>query len=213
MDVLFIRREDAENVCTLLEHYALQEDGDEPGAKEHRFKAVTIDRSKGTAAGYVAKYISKNIDGHALDTDLYGNDAKKAAQRVDTWASTWGIRQFQQIGGPPVSIWRELRRLKPEDYSQLLGQLVQAADSGDWSEFVQLMGGVSVPRDAQPVKILRVWCDKSGRYGEPVGYQVQGVSWEGVEVVTRIHIWEIFLKRSSKSSPPWSSVNYCTETG
>jgi hypothetical protein len=48
------------------------------GAKAHRFKAVYINPKKGSTAGYIAKYISKNVDSSDISKDLYGNAAKPA---------------------------------------------------------------------------------------------------------------------------------------
>ena len=87
--------EDVRVTRSIFRKYALQEDGNERGAKNHRFKVISIDPNKGTAAGYIAKYISKNIDGTDIEQDLYGNDSKPAASRIDAWSSTWNIRQFQ----------------------------------------------------------------------------------------------------------------------
>ncbi len=73
-----------------------------------------MDPAKGGAVGYIVKYIAKNIDGHQIGEK--GNleaetTASEGARRVRAWASLWGLRQFQQLSEPSVSVWRELRRL------------------------------------------------------------------------------------------------------
>ncbi len=55
-----------EAVTEILCRYALEEDPDEDGVIEHRFGSVLIDSSRGSAMGYIANYISKNIDGYCL---------------------------------------------------------------------------------------------------------------------------------------------------
>lgn len=49
-----------------------------------------------------------------MDADLYGQEAASSAARITAWASLSDIRKFQQIGGPSVTVWRELRRLDTE---------------------------------------------------------------------------------------------------
>ena len=68
--------------------YVLAVDGNEPGAKKRRFDTKAVDWKKSTATGYLAKYISKNIDGFGVGHHLYGNDATSSVKRVKAWAST-----------------------------------------------------------------------------------------------------------------------------
>ena len=188
--LLFMNPAHVETTRAIMTAYALAVDGEESGAQEHRFKAVAIDWSKGSAAGYVAKYVSKNIDGFGVDEDLYGGDTKSSVQRVDAWASTWGIRQFQQIGGPPVTIWREMRRLAgaPEG---LLSDAFEAADTGNWKHFVELMGGPGASRKDRPIRLARLWNDRLGRYWEPIGEEIFGVQAGEVVCPTRLHRWTV----------------------
>ncbi|WP_296753650.1 replication endonuclease [Thiobacillus sp.] len=166
--LLFVRPDQINTLRTLFKKYALQTDGNEPGAEKHRFTAVAIDCNKGSAVGYIAKYISKNIDGFALDSGVYGENPIEGAERVKAWASAWGIRQFQQIGGPPVSVWRELRRLKGGGPQGAVAELSAAADQGDWQTYVKLMGGPMAPRRDHPLRPARLWSDQPGQGNPPI---------------------------------------------
>lgn len=187
----------------LLRRYFLFNDvPDERGADKHRVKLEAIDPAKGTATGYIAKYVAKNIDGYKVNKDLFGNDAIEASERVETWASRWRVRQFQQIGGAPVGVWRELRRIHPEregiapavafaldavnitqraeaeiDPAHDIAQRETAAHG--WATYLHLQGGHRVPRRLQRYRILRELTGELGRYGEPVPPKPVGVECEG----------------------------------
>ncbi len=167
--------------------------------EKHRFKAVPIDPTKGTAAGYIAKYIAKNIDAYALDQDLYGNDAIQAAERIVAWANTWGIRQFQQIGGPSITVWQQLRKLDKTDDPEL-ETIRQSATASDWVAFMLAMGDPETPHRLHAIKPfyaesqqLNPMTGKSfsplqGRYGDTAPLRVSGIVWKGMSVDTGLKL-------------------------
>ena len=235
--LLFVKPVHIEQVIKIMRYYSLLEDGKEKGASKHRFKVEYIDKSKGSAVAYIAKYISKNIDGYKVETDLYGKDAKKSAERVRAWASLWNIRQFQQIGGPSVTVWRELRKIKSLiGHEHVLKDAWTAAYVGDWCAYIKAMGGIESKQENQIVKLSKFWSNDKNEYGDPIGWRIDGVICKGIHVLTKLHDWTI--KTASLSTcceapktaqqgghrlrgkgesflgakHPWSSVNNCTQS-
>jgi hypothetical protein len=181
-------------VRRVVRHYALQDSPNEPGAHAHRVDFKAIDWSRGSAAGYIAKYVAKNIDGYRLEKDLHGNDSMETSARVEAWASTWGIRQFQQVGGPPVGPWRELRRIEALPMGAP-AHLVQAHNAVNkvatfegrenasvaWDHYVKAQGGVFCGRDYR-IRLDTVTDEgKKTRYGEEAGPRPVGIYTTSVE--------------------------------
>lgn len=113
--LVWCKSEDVAVVKEIFEGYATAVDRDELGDDiTPRIDLKDIDPDKGSATGYIAKYISKNIDGYAMDGELSDETSKpvsESAKAVTAWKNQWAIRQFQFIGGAPVSTYRELRKL------------------------------------------------------------------------------------------------------
>ncbi len=198
-------------VRNILKSYALHEDGTELGANKHRFTVEAIDPKKGSATGYIAKYIAKNIDGFCMEgenDDETGKPINETAQRVRAWASIWGIRQFQQIGGSSITVWRELRRLEGEQTNELIEKARKAADSGDWKAYLEAQGGTNTPFKDQPIRTARdIPVDdetgevKLNKYGELVEH-VKGVMVTGLVIETRLKNWTIQYKADDENPSP-----------
>lgn len=174
--VLFMRPSNLETLRTVLRCIWLAEYGNEPGASKHRASFKHIDPHKGSAVGYLAKYVAKNIDGHEVgeDFETTGTQAAESCHRVGAWSAAHGIRQFQQIGGPAVTVWRELRRLRDVLVPDEIRAAQEAADAGDWAGFIAAIGGIECGRRGR----VGLWTETTGelnQYDEPRGPQIAGV--------------------------------------
>lgn len=241
--LLFMHPDHVGTMQTIVRAYALREDGNEAGAYKNRVDFVRIDPAKGTAAGYIAKYVSKNIDGggYEVQGDVEGgdHDAITPSHRIEAWASTWGIRQFQQIGGPPVGVWRELRRIKAnDDHGEAMQRARAAADAGNWRSYVEAMGGPTVERKCLPLRVAYTRAGERWNFLEQIPYEAPCTRYGeiaqaapiGVLEVKRGHMhqscryrWRI-QRTGRESAPgavgfqdageargPWTRVNNCSE--
>jgi hypothetical protein len=197
--LFFVRPDAADVVSDVISRVWLKDTPDEPGARAYRVRVEKIDKARGSAAGYIAKYVAKNIDGHgaigmAADHETDGAVVSVGVARVDAWAALHGIRQFQQIGGPPVGLWREARRLREEVDHVDIERVRRCADRGDWRGFCRSVSWTPLQRRDS---LIQLWKEETGersRYGDCRPARVLGLRCCSRTVSTRPHRWEIRKK-------------------
>ncbi|WP_211461810.1 replication endonuclease [Collimonas silvisoli] len=251
--LMFVPPEHRERYEAVITAYALIEDGDERGADKNRVKLVRIEAGKGTAAGYISKYISKSIDGehvgdhhmmedgqtHIVVDDLVGDELITPSQRVCYWAQTWGIRQFQQVGGAPVGPWRELRRVKSETIHKApeavkaawhAAQSIKATEinivdgkrvktvktikQASYRDYLRAQGGPTVGRKGL-VKIATRATVVEGKYATYETDKPCGIyhAWNPHAVYESVRYqWTVVgAAKAVAFDLPWTGVNNCTQ--
>lgn len=228
----------------VVREYWLSDDGQERGAEQNRVNVKAM--QAGGAAGYIAKYIAKNVGGSVdVGPHLDGTGGHQLAfevetgqvmgyQRVDAWAATWGIRQFQALGQPPVTVWRELRRVTQDQVDQariegepqawqLWGTVHRSgAEKADWCQFMQRMGGACCKRGAWALAVAQRITSKTNNYRETldvkktVGVETRAGRW----LVSRRQAWarvadpmEVGAQApdvQAAKAAPWTRFNNCT---
>lgn len=223
--MLFTKPAMRQRVIDIMRKYAMKEDGNERGAAKNRFDCKHLNR--GGAAGYIAKYIAKNIDGYALEGERdheTGELLSDSAAAVTAWAATWRIPQFHPIGLPTMGSYRECRRIRSISLTETFDEEVEAvraaADAGDFMAYMSAQGGANVPRDDQTVRVARRVADELNAYDEEVKkvvgifaphlgdsrvYETRTTQWRIVSSAVDVEV----LTSKSASGAPRSPVNNC----
>ncbi|WP_077421522.1 replication endonuclease [Rodentibacter trehalosifermentans] len=214
--LIYVAPEHKETVIKLFKKKALELDGEEFGAKKHRCKVDEIDPEKGSAIGYIAKYIAKNIyAGKQADEksdEVEDLTLRENVMRVSAWANLWGIRQFQFYGTPPISTWRELRKIDDAMASYADDDVLDTgravADVGCFGSYLNVQGGAMMKRCDQPICIEYEETEPN-KYGE-TRKKIVGVKnrFSLKTIITKVKNWVI--KKGGVVSTPADSES--TET-
>ncbi|HEX5684860.1 MAG TPA: replication endonuclease [Ideonella sp.] len=202
--LVFTPADQADAYADNLRAYALADSPNELGAQERRFTVKRIDPAKGSAVGYVAKYVSKSIDGEGVDFDSESdNDGRAAARRQIAWARTWGIRQFQFFGVPPITPTRELYRVSAAGLPGLaLPELHQACKANDYAAWLATV-------EAHELRLGVDYAEReSTRYRGETTKAISGLTVEGgdltqpLSLVTRCDTWRIEPRAKGQAQAP-----------
>lgn len=190
-----------------------------------KFMTVGVDENgrECSPVSYLAKYISKNVDGFGLeneqDHEAPEHNISDMVQSVTAWARIHGVRQFQFFGLESVTLWREVRRITGAGHGGVVDSLINATGGkkGDdktpsWLTFTALVNQHGVTLD----KIER----RSDAYNDKVSI-IKGVIVNNKAIQTRVGEWvREFLTaarrdalRANGSLRPWTGENNCNQSG
>lgn len=247
--LLFVQNARRRDLTRTIVSGWLKEYGSEAGAYAKRVTVKRIDPHKGSATGYLAKYIAKNLDaagaihaqqgtetgvGGSGESVAHGVAVADGLTRVLAWSSVHGIRQFQQLGGPPIGLYREARRIRNAVGDADVEHARRYADRGDWHGFC-LASGYRFNRDSVDGLLDRLWriqqrqrkrtglprrrrfkthlrmvyaeTGRCNRYGEIIPCQVIGLKWSAAELFTRPHSWKVQSRGISAGTVQKNSVH------
>jgi len=210
--LVFLKKCDQEEFLSIFKDYALRDSPLELGAQEHRFNAKQIDPNKGSAVGYISKYVSKSVDGFGLDPKNQTSAALNA-ERTVAWSRTWGIRQFQFFGLPHIGPARELYRVPDlKSNSEALMQAHEFIRKNDFGNWLKTLDTYQLN-----FSFIQVLNDEPKYAGElsyrKVGLIVRtGDCSTPIKLITRDAKWRIQKKCETNKqllSPPWTRFNKC----
>ncbi|HIA0778439.1 TPA: replication endonuclease [Salmonella enterica subsp. enterica] len=232
----FMRKKDRRSITALLRKFAIREDREELGTNTGpRFKSELINPRKGTPTSYIAKYISKNIDGRGLAKEISketGRSLRDSAEHVTAWASLHRVQQFRFFGIPGRQAYRELRLLAgqaarvqgernvgaPVLDNPRLDAVLAAADAGCFATYIMKQGGVLVPRKHHLVRTAYELNDEPSAYGDH-GIRIYGI-WSPIvegKICTHAMKWKKVRKAvdvqeaaaDKGACAPWTRGNNC----
>lgn len=233
----FMRKKDRRSITALLRKFAIREDRAELGNNTGpRFKSELINPRKGTPTSYIAKYVSKNIDGRGLSGEISketGKSLRDNAEYVGAWSSLHRVQQFRFFGIPSRQAYRELRLLAGQAVrmqgdkkagalvleNERLDAVLAAADVGCFATYIMKQGGVLIPRKHHIVRTAYELNDDPSAYGDH-GIRIYGVWSPLVEgrICTHATKWKMVRKAvdvqeavadQGGSAAPWTRGNNC----
>jgi hypothetical protein len=167
--ILFSKIEYRELALNIIHKYFLKDSPREKGASEHRVRVNDLSQNK--KSNLKGSYILKGID---LSPKNKSQKDLDNSERMNAWGCVWGIRQFAQFGGPSVNLWREARRIAQS--SQVDDNPIwKSVLNGNWSEFIEMCGGLNIPKNDRKIKIFKEFDETLNSYAEERGYVISGL--------------------------------------